>query len=121
MILTFFLINFSTNSSFIRPDILQTVVLPIIPHAECEAHLLGLGIPNLGPSNICTGPLTGGQSVCSADSGGPLIQNSTVIGITSWGFVPCGSPNSPSVFVTVADYKGWIDLIIWAIDLKMKH
>lgn len=98
------------GSSLIIPDILQKLTVPIIPHAECSALLTSIGNTLLLPENLCTGQLNGvgGQGVCSADSGGPLIQDNTVIGIVSWGFVPCGTPNRPSVFATVADYIDWI-------------
>ena len=33
----------------------------------------------------------------------------TVVGITSWGIVPCASENAPSVFAEVAHYRDWID------------
>lgn len=73
----------------------------------------------MGATNLCTGPLTGGLSTCSGDSGGPLIQNGEVIGIVSWGFIPCGTTNAPSVFVTVADYEGWIDFYIWLTETEI--
>lgn len=55
-------------------NLLQTVDKPIIPYDECEEVLGGPGNSPLDPLNICTGPLTGGVSACSADSGGPLVQ-----------------------------------------------
>lgn len=98
-----------SDSTLIIPDILQKLTVPIIPHSQCLALLASIGSSSLLlPENLCTGPLTGGQSVCSADSGGPLIQDNTVIGVVSWGFTPCGTPNRPSVFATVADYIDWI-------------
>ena len=47
------------------------------------------------------------------DSGGPLIQRdgdgeTTVIGIVSWGFNPCGSKGKPSVYTRVSAYVDWI-------------
>ncbi|XP_049538547.1 trypsin-1-like [Anopheles darlingi] len=93
------------------PDILQKVTKPLITFAECLAAA-GVDSP-LGPTNICTGPLTGGVSACSGDSGGPLysIQNGqqVQVGIVSWGFIPCGSVGAPSVYVGVANYLNWIN------------
>lgn len=63
----------------------------------------------LSPNNICTGPLSGGLSACSGDSGGPLEQDGTVIGIVSWGMTPCGSRGAPSVFTKVSAYIDWIN------------
>lgn len=99
-----------SDSTLIIPDILQKLTVPIIPHSECLELLASIGASSiLLPENLCTGPLTGGQGICSADSGGPLIQDNTVIGVVSWGFQPCASANRPSVYATVADYIDWIE------------
>lgn len=90
----------------ITPDILQTVTKPIIPLDECERVL---GQSPLHPTNVCTGPLEGGISACSGDSGGPLTQNDELVGIVSWGFIPCGSVNAPSVYTRVSAFIGWIE------------
>lgn len=102
----------STTTTPINPSILQKAVLPIIPMATCFA-LIGGSTPLNAQANICTGPVTGGLSACSGDSGGPLIQYAadgtpTQIGIVSWGFTPCGSVNAPSVYGNVANYVPWI-------------
>lgn len=80
--------------------------------------MTSLGIYLLGPSNTCTGPLTGNESVCSGDSGGPLTQNGEVIGVVSWGFVPCGTVDRPAVFVTVSEYVDWMNNIMESAELK---
>lgn len=97
----------STSTGFFPsyPRILQTVNKPIVDYATCE-QIFG---SRLHPTNICTGPLTGGISACSGDSGGPLDQNGVIVGIVSWGGIPCGRPNSPSVFVRVSAFIDWID------------
>uniref|UniRef100_A0A182IMH4 Peptidase S1 domain-containing protein n=1 Tax=Anopheles atroparvus TaxID=41427 RepID=A0A182IMH4_ANOAO len=91
-------------------NILQKVTKPLITYAECEAAA-GAGSP-LGPTNICTGPLTGGVSACSGDSGGPLFSiqggQQVQIGIVSWGWIPCGTVGFPSVYVGVSHYIDWI-------------
>lgn len=99
----------SNTSAQTLPDILQTISLPIIPLEECKELMTSLGIYLVGPTNLCTGPLTGNESVCSGDSGGPLVQDEKVIGVVSWGFVPCGSVDRPAVFVTVSEYVDWIN------------
>ncbi|XP_055599336.1 trypsin-1-like [Uranotaenia lowii] len=94
------------------PAILQKVTKPIITWAECERANGGPGMSPLGETNVCTGPLTGGVSACSGDSGGPLYLSDnqrTQIGIVSWGWVPCGSFDRPSVYVNTACYRNWID------------
>lgn len=101
----------STSSTFypIYPNILQTVSKPIIPMDVCMDQF---GETPVHENNVCTGPLSGGISACSGDSGGPLSQNEELVGIVSWGFIPCGLPNSPSFYVRVSAYIPWINNII---------
>lgn len=47
------------------------------------------------------------------DSGGPLVSKSAdgkveLVGIVSWGMVPCGRNGAPSVFVRVSSFIDWI-------------
>lgn len=47
------------------------------------------------------------------DSGGPLIKvkedgKKEVIGIVSWGIIPCGTTGAPSVYTKVSSYNQWI-------------
>lgn len=92
------------------PNILQTMVAPIISVDQCRQILhAGLLITD---KNICTGPMNGRVSACSGDSGSALTINNTIIGIVSWGLDPCGSPNSASVYTRVSRYVYWISSII---------
>lgn len=101
----------STSDTFypIYPNILQTVSKPIIPIDVCLEQFAETPVHE---NNVCTGPLGGGISACSGDSGGPLSQDDELIGIVSWGFIPCGLPNSPSFYVRVSAYIPWITNII---------
>ncbi|XP_055855116.1 trypsin-1-like [Episyrphus balteatus] len=99
----------STSSEAIYPTTLQVASsVTIITLATCESALGKDLSVNLHDTNICTGPLTGGISICTSDSGGPLMQGNTLIGIVSWGKLPCGQTNSPSVYVLVSDFISWI-------------
>lgn len=102
----------STSDGFIPslPNTLQTVEKPIVPMATCFPLLVGEGAP-IHENNVCTGPLEGGISACSGDSGSPLVQNGELVGIVSWGYIPCGQPNRPSVYVRVSAYTTWINYI----------
>lgn len=95
----------STSHFPINPNILQHVKKPIIPIDECDEVL---GDSPLHDTNVCTGPLEGGISACSGDSGGPLTQDGELVGIVSWGFIPCGSVNAPSVYTRVSAFIDWI-------------
>lgn len=89
------------------PNILQTVTKPIIDYNVCESIFGSF----LHPTNLCTGPLSGGIAACSADSGGPLDQNGVLIGLSSFVVYPCGVPNGPSAYVRVASFIDWINEI----------
>ncbi|XP_068156592.1 anionic trypsin [Drosophila tropicalis] len=102
------------------PHKLQEANMPILDMSLCEQILARSGL-QLHETNLCTGPLTGGVSICTADSGGPLIQQcceeqfeqaNIVIGIVSWGKMPCGQKNAPSVFVRVSAFTDWINQVI---------
>ncbi|XP_055687960.1 trypsin-1-like [Lutzomyia longipalpis] len=98
-----------------NPDILQKVNVPVVEYSACRAALeaIGGGADNVfDDTKICTGPLTGGVSACSGDSGSPVLQGSTQIGIVSWGFMPCGSAGAPSVHTRVAHFITWINNIV---------
>lgn len=102
------------------PHKLQQANMPILDMKLCEEVLAASGM-QLHDTNLCTGPLTGGVSICTADSGGPLMQEdmnmygesvNTIIGIVSWGKMPCGQKNAPSVFVRVSAFSNWIQQVI---------
>lgn len=86
----------STSLSYqpIYPDILQKISLTVVDLNTCKLKLNQVVGPSspLSDTNLCTGPVTGGISACSGDSGGPLIKdynNGTkeIVGIVSWGVI----------------------------------
>ncbi|XP_076649666.1 trypsin-1-like [Halictus rubicundus] len=107
----------SRTNSPIMPDKLQFASLPLIDLQTCKKAVEELTGPSpLDPVNVCSGPLTGGYSACSGDSGGPLILNNNgkneLIGIVSWGIIPCGTVGAPSVYTRTSAYNAWISNII---------
>ncbi|SCL54377.1 trypsin-like serine protease [Micromonospora peucetia] len=79
-----------TSSDEQNPDSrLRKATVPMRSNADCNAT--GLYFPN---EMICAG--TGGtdaelgSDTCNGDSGGPLVVGGKQVGITSWGFRPCG-------------------------------
>lgn len=101
--------SISTTNWPILPDVLQTVVKPIISLEECAD---AFGPSPLHETNVCTGPLSGGVSACSGDSGGPITQDGAVIGIASWTVIPCGQANAPTVYTAVSSFIDWIKNIV---------
>lgn len=100
--------NISTTRVPWFPTRLQRENMPLIDLELCEKVLGPMGY-SLHHTNLCTGPLTGGKSICNSDSGGPLIQDDIIIGIVSWGKIPCGQVNAPSVYVRVSAFVEWIN------------
>ncbi|XP_030617193.1 kallikrein-1 [Delphinapterus leucas] len=89
---------------FIYPDDLQCVDLTVLSNEVCaSAHP-----EKVTEFMLCAGHLEGGKDTCVGDSGGPLICEGMFQGITSWGHIPCGAPNKPSVYTKVILYVDWI-------------
>ncbi|XP_039311110.1 transmembrane protease serine 9 [Solenopsis invicta] len=103
----------STTNWPVYPDKLQHVQVEYVDRPTCHDAVERLtGSSPVHETNVCTGPMTGGISACSGDSGGPLItrdgQKAVLTGIVSWGIVPCGSKGAPSVYTRVSKFNDWI-------------
>ncbi|KAI8121175.1 hypothetical protein FF38_07219 [Lucilia cuprina] len=91
--------------------LLQTVETQILEYDVCKATL-----PEDAPiheSNICSDSLKTSISACNGDSGGPLVIEregapSELVGIVSWGYIPCGLAKLPSIYTRVSAYIDWI-------------
>ncbi|GAB0086634.1 hypothetical protein DMENIID0001_007340 [Sergentomyia squamirostris] len=106
--------NTSPNPPSVFPYVLQRADMPILTLSECfdtlvqfnAAHLLNID------GDICTGPLTGGLSACSADSGSPMGQwdgdDFIQMGVAAWTIFPCGRVGAPTVHARVSAYIDWI-------------
>lgn len=87
-------------------DVLRQVSLPIVDRARCRALP---GYSNVTENMICA--LSAGKGTCQGDSGGPLWLDiggqTSQVGVSSWS-QGCAAPNAPSVYTSVARYRGWI-------------
>ncbi|XP_076295410.1 trypsin-7 isoform X1 [Lasioglossum baleicum] len=84
---------------------LQYVFVPRVSKGTCRRYYKYRY--SVTDHQLCYGFENGGKDSCKGDSGGPLIKNSTVIGITSWG-AECGEPDSPGVYTDVLSVLDWI-------------
>ncbi|XP_058385966.1 kallikrein-1, partial [Diceros bicornis minor] len=95
---------------FKYPDELRCVDLKLLSNDVCDnAHL-----QKVTEFMLCAGHLEGGKDTCVGDSGGPLICDGVFQGTTSWGHIPCGSPNRPAVYTKVLPHVQWIQETIAA-------
>lgn len=93
-----------------KPDLLQSVDVPVISQDECiKAYEPKRDITD---SMICAGYKTGGMDSCQSDSGGPLTYEengkSYLIGVVSWG-EGCAVPGKPGVYGRVTEALDWIN------------
>ncbi|XP_068083150.1 trypsin-like isoform X2 [Anabrus simplex] len=87
-------------------DILQKVNLEIMNIRQCKKYIRPT-IP-IDRRVVCTLPRLNGKGTCEGDSGGPLISDGMVVGITSFGGENCIPVAYPSVYTKVAYFRDWI-------------
>nr|XP_027227711.1 trypsin-1-like [Penaeus vannamei] len=89
------------------PNILQKADVRTIPTATCRAQYPSSAIT---ANMICAG--AAGRDACLSDSGGPLVTyigtSWQLIGLSSFGPVPCGDPDRFGVYTRVGNYIPWI-------------
>lgn len=89
------------------PDILQTVDVPLITHAQAQAAYGTLSTDQLGAGVLGVG----GRDSCQGDSGGPLsvVHNGVrkLGGVVSWG-EGCALANKPGMYAKVSSFQAWI-------------
>ncbi|XP_069098578.1 trypsin-3-like [Pleurodeles waltl] len=91
--------------SYTLSDVLQGANVPFVNQSSCKRSY---GDSKITLNMICAGQF--GKDSCKGDSGGPLICNGKLEGITSWGY-SCATV-MPGVYTRVANIRAWIDLIL---------
>ncbi|PZC78101.1 hypothetical protein B5X24_HaOG200359 [Helicoverpa armigera] len=94
---------------------LQHVDINVINHELCAERYAYLKTqpryehwPDVTDNMMCAGILNiGGKDACGGDSGGPLLHNNVIVGVTSWGF-RCADPFYPGVSARVSYFTDWI-------------
>ncbi|XP_061395293.1 trypsin-1-like [Musca vetustissima] len=82
---------------------LRMAQVPIVKQSTCNRQMGGLITKRM----ICAGFKNGGVDACQMDSGGPLVYQSNLIGIVSWG-VGCAQRKKPGVYARVTELLPWI-------------
>ncbi|MFG2435232.1 trypsin-like serine protease [Streptomyces sp. NPDC048508] len=96
----------STNQDI--SETLKTATLPVNSDTTCKS---AYGSEFVAGHMVCagtkaTGTDTGTTTACNGDSGGPLIVNSRIVGVVSWGVKDCVAKGAYSVFSKVSTYVG---------------
>jgi len=104
--------SISHTSAASMPAKLQYVEMPIVSRPDCIDDYADVN--GVDDGMVCAGIDEGGISACSGDSGGPLAcpdENGDMYlaGIVSWGMIPCGQANRPSVFTSVGFFRDWLE------------
>nr|XP_022914398.1 chymotrypsin-2-like [Onthophagus taurus] len=89
------------------PNKLQAIKLISITSADCAKEFQDITPDEvkITDAHVCTFTKKG-EGACHGDSGGPLINGNTQVGVVSWG-QPCAK-GKPDVFTSVIYYRDWI-------------
>lgn len=79
------------------PQYLHAVTVTVNDFNQCS-----WSYPTLTDRMICASDA--GRDTCQADSGGPLVVNNYLYGVTSFGN-GCATPGYPGVYANVANYN----------------
>jgi len=99
----------------VQSRFLKQAVVPVENYDKCKNLYQKAGI--IFPNHvICLGPLSGGESACFGDSGGPMIVKQygrwRIYGVFGllWSPDPniCARQNKPYAATSVVDYLPWI-------------
>nr|XP_020459840.1 complement factor D-like [Monopterus albus] len=98
-----------------RPDKLKEVVIEVMNPARCKrGDYFGRKFTDnmICAHKVCPDPCDQPykkEDSCDGDSGGPLLYNGIVVGITSNGGKKCGLIKKPGIYTIISHYTEWID------------
>ncbi|XP_077587749.1 complement factor D [Stigmatopora nigra] len=108
----------STDNLGSRPDALKEAVMDVLSSARCRrSDYFGRKFTDnmICAHKLCPEPCDGPHRIedsCDGDSGGPLLYNSVVVGITSNGGKKCGQIKKPGIYTTISHYTQWMDQVM---------
>ncbi|KAK2896560.1 hypothetical protein QQF64_005937 [Cirrhinus molitorella] len=98
----------SLNNLGGRPDKLQELSITVMKRLLCgRGDYYGIKFTE---NMLCAADKR--KDTCDGDSGGPLLYNDIVVGITSNGGKKCGSTKKPGLYTIISQYTTWIDSTI---------
>ncbi|CAL4178414.1 unnamed protein product [Meganyctiphanes norvegica] len=105
------------NTGFDSPvmsDVLMKVTVPTVSDDKCRDSYEDMTVV-IGDAMICAGVEAGGKDSCTGDSGGPMVCDGVLHGISirasseqSWNY-GCARPDFPGIYTEIAYYRDWID------------
>lgn len=85
--------------------------LETISNDVCHAKLVSqMSRSPVHDNIICAYSGKFGHGICDGDSGGGLVYNNTLIGVSTWAF-GCGA-GLPEGFHRISSYTDWIDEVL---------
>lgn len=70
--------------------------MPVLSQTACSSAWPG----EIDQTMVCAG--SPGKDACNGDSGGPLTQDGTVVGVVSWGSLVCEN-SQPGVYARLSN------------------
>ncbi|XP_019718269.1 complement factor D [Hippocampus comes] len=98
-----------------RPDTLKEAVIRVVSSNRCgRSDYFGRKFTDnmICAHKLCPDPCDQPHKMedsCDGDSGGPLLYNGVVVGITSNGGKKCGQIKKPGIYTIISHYTEWID------------
>uniref|UniRef100_UPI003AAEF161 complement factor D n=1 Tax=Centroberyx gerrardi TaxID=166262 RepID=UPI003AAEF161 len=105
----------SVNNLEGRTDKLKELFIQVVSRARCrrsDFYSRKFTSNMMCAYKLCPKPCSepyNTEDTCDGDSGGPLLYNGVVVGITSNGGKKCGQVKKPGIYTIISQYTQWID------------
>ncbi|XP_063536025.1 trypsin alpha-3-like, partial [Cydia strobilella] len=96
-------------STYELSEALLAVNVRIVPLDECTQSLGTYMAPDFDSGMVCA--VGNGVDTCDGDSGGPLMCQGQVEGVSSHG-LGCAAPGVPAVYTSIRAHLAWIQRVI---------